>query len=98
MTSISEKNKLQPHFMDRHKQQIKRDRQDLKRRAINSQNKSRMRTLIKNVLSSDTKKAADEYYSSAVSFIDKMASKNIIHKNNAARQKSKITNHLNSLK
>ena len=70
MTSISEKNKLQPHFMDRHKQQIKRDRQDLKRRAINSQNKSRMRTLIKNVLSSDSKKAADEYYSSAVSFID----------------------------
>ena len=63
MTSISEKNKLQPHFMDRHKQQIKRDRQDLKRRAINSQNKSRMRTLIKNVLSSDSKKAADEYYS-----------------------------------
>ena len=84
--------------MDRHKQQIKRDRQDLKRRAINSQNKSRMRTLIKNVLSSDTKKDADEYYSSAVSFIDKMASKNIIHKNNAARQKSKITNQLNSLK
>ena len=84
--------------MDRHKQQIKRDRQDLKRRAINSQNKSRMRTLIKNVLSSDSKKAADEYYSSAVSFIDKMASKNVLHKNNAARQKSKITNHLNSLK
>ena len=50
--------------MDRHKQQIKRDRQDLKRRAINSQNKSRMRTLIKNVLSSDSKTAADEYYSS----------------------------------
>ena len=84
--------------MDRHKQQIKRDRQDLKRRAINSQNKSRMRTLIKNILSSATKKDAEEYYSSAVSFIDKMASKNIIHKNNAARQKSKITNHLNSLK
>ena len=84
--------------MDRHKQQIKRDRQDLKRRAINSQNKSRMRTLIKSVLTADTKKAADEHYSSAVSFIDKMASKNIIHKNNAARQKSKISNDLNSLK
>ena len=84
--------------MDRHKQQIKRDRQDLKKRAINSQNKSKMRTLIKNVLSSDSKKSAEKYYSSAVSFIDKMASKNIIHKNNAARQKSKITNHLNSLK
>ena len=84
--------------MDRHKQQIKRDRQDLKRRAINSQNKSRMRTLIKNVLSSDTKKAADEYYSSAVSFIDKMASKNIIHKNKSANIKSKLAKHVNSLK
>ena len=57
-----------------------------------------MRTLIKSVLTAESKKAADEHYSSAVSFIDKMASKNIIHKNNAARQKSKITNHLNSLK
>jgi len=83
--------------MDRHKQQIKRDRQDLKRRAINSQNKSRMRTLIKSVLTADSKKSADEHYADAVSFIDKMASKNIIHKNNAARQKSKITNYLNSL-
>jgi len=26
-----------------------------------------------------------------------MASKNLIHKNNAARQKSKLTNYLNSL-
>ena len=84
--------------MDRHKQQIKRDRQDLKKRAINSQNKSRMRTLIKSVLTADSKKSASEHYASAVSFIDKMASKNIIHKNNAARQKSKISNHLNSLK
>ncbi len=84
--------------MDRHKQQIKRDRQDLKRREINSQNRSKMRTLIKSVLAADSKKSADEHYSSAVSFIDKMASKNLIHKNNAARQKSKITNHLNTLK
>ena len=84
--------------MDRHKQQIKRDRQDLKKRAINSQNKSKMRTLIKSVLTAKSKKSADEHYASAVSFIDKMASKNIIHKNNAARLKSKISNHLNSLK
>ena len=76
--------------MDRHKQQIKRDRQDLKKRAINSQNKSKMRTLIKSVLTAKSKKSADEHYASAVSFIDKMASKNIIHKNNAARQLSLI--------
>jgi small subunit ribosomal protein S20 len=83
--------------MDRHKQQIKRDRQDLKRRAINAQNKSKMRTLIKNVMIHNDAKKATESYSSAISFIDKMASKNLIHKNNAARQKSKLTNHLNSL-
>ena len=84
--------------MDRHKQQIKRDRQDLKRRAINSQNKSKMRTLIKSVLQSESKSDAEKHYISAVSFIDKMASKNVIHKNNAARQKSKITSYLNTLK
>ena len=83
--------------MDRHKQQIKRDRQDLKRRAINAQNKSKMRTLIKTVMSHDDAKKATAPYASAISFIDKMASKNLIHKNNAARQKSKLTNHLNSL-
>lgn len=83
--------------MDRHKQQIKRDRQDLKRRAINAQNKSKMRTLIKSVMSHDDAKKATESYASAISFIDKMASKNLIHKNNAARQKSKLTNYLNSL-
>ena len=48
--------------MDRHKQQIKRDRQDLKRRAINAQNKSKMRTLIKNVMSHDDAKKATEPY------------------------------------
>ena len=84
--------------MDRHKQQIKRDRQDLKRRAINSQNKSKMRTLIKSVLQSESKSDAEKHYTSSVSFIDKMASKNVIHKNNAARQKSKITSYLNTLK
>jgi len=83
--------------MDRHKQQIKRDRQDLKRRAINAQNKSKMRTLIKNVMSHDDAKKATDSYASAISFIDRMASKNLIHKSNAARQKSKLTNYLNSL-
>ena len=83
--------------MDRHKQQIKRDRQDLKRRAINAQNKSKMRTLIKTVMSHDDAKKATAPYASVISFIDKMASKNLIHKNNAARQKSRLTSYLNSL-
>ncbi|GIT10066.1 MAG: hypothetical protein CM1200mP31_2350 [Candidatus Neomarinimicrobiota bacterium] len=61
--------------MDRHKQQIKRDRQDLKRREINSQNKSRMRTLIKSVLSEKNANKAKNLYGSAVSFLEKWLAK-----------------------
>ena len=84
--------------MDRHPQQIKRERQDIKRRARNVSNLSRLRTQIKNVLQSDDKNKAQEDYAKAVSYIDKAAGKGLIHKNTAARRKSQITKHLNSLK
>ena len=48
-------------------------------------------------MSLDNSKNATEPYATAISFIDKMASKNLIHKNNAARQKSRLTNYFNSL-
>ena len=70
---------------------------NLKRRAVNAQNISKMRPLIQYVIGQDDAKKATEPYASAISFIDKMASKNLIHKNNAARQKSRLTNYLNSL-
>jgi len=84
--------------MDRHPQQIKRERQDIKRRARNVSNLSRLRTQIKNVLQSDDKNKAQEEYAKAVSYIDKASGKGLIHKNTAARRKSQITKHLNSLK
>ena len=84
--------------MDRHPQQIKRARQDIKRRARNVSNLSRLRTQIKNVLQSEDKNKAQEEYTKAVSYIDKAAGKGLIHKNTAARRKSQITKHLNSLK
>ena len=84
--------------MDRHPQQIKRERQDIKRRARNVSNLSRLRTQIKNVLQSDDKNKAQVEYTKAVSYIDKAAGKGLIHKNTAARRKSQITKHLNSLK
>ena len=56
-----------------------------------------IRDRIKSVLSEKDPEKAKNLYGDAVSFIDKMASKKLIHQNNAARQKSKITNHLNSL-
>jgi len=83
--------------MDRHPQQIKRERQDIKRRARNVANMSRLRTQIKKVLSTTTKAAAENAYFDAVSFIDKAVNKNLIHKNTGARRKAQITRHLNSL-
>ncbi len=84
--------------MDRHPQQIKRERQDIKKRARNVSNMSRLRTQIKTVLELTDKEKAKEEYTKAVSFIDKAAGKGLIHKNTAARRKSQITRHLNSLK
>ena len=83
--------------MDRHPQQIKRERQDRKRRERNISNLSRLRTVIKKVLQSTTKKDAEKVYGNAVSVIDKASLKGLIHKNTAARRKSRITRHLNSL-
>ena len=81
--------------MDRHPQQIKRERQDKARNEINSQNRSKMRTLIKKVLATKDAKKADAAYKETVSFIDKMASKNLIHKNTAARNKSRLMKKFN---
>ena len=83
--------------MDRHPQQIKRERQDKKRRVRNLNSLSRLRTSIKKVLSSTTKKEAELVYKDAVKIIDKAVSKNLIHKNTGARRKSQITRFLNSL-
>jgi len=72
-------------------------RQNAKRRARNRNRKEKMRSLIKNVLSTTEKEQAEKELKSAVSYIDKMTSKGIIHQNNAARKKAKLTNHVNNL-
>ena len=83
--------------MDRHPQQIKRERQDKKRRARNVDGLSRLRTNVKKVLSATTKSDAELVYGNAVRVIDKAVNKNLIHKNTGARRKAQNTRHLNSL-
>ena len=83
--------------MDRHPQQIKRERQDKKRRARNVESLSKLRTNIKKVLSATSKTDAELVYRDAVRIIDKAVSKNLIHKNTGSRRKAQITRHLNSL-
>ncbi len=84
--------------MDRHPQQIKRERQDIIRRNRNIRNMSKLRTLINNVLQTNDPVEADSVYKNTVSFIDKMVSKRLIHKNTAARRKTQITRHVNSIR
>ena len=83
--------------MDRHPQQLKRERQDKKRRARNIENLSRLRTHIKKVLATTAKADADSIYRDTVRIIDKAVSKNLIHRNTGARRKAQITRHINSL-
>ena len=84
--------------MDRHPQQIKRERQDITRRNRNIRNMSKLRTLINNVLQTNDPVEADSVYKNTVSFIDKMVSKRLIHKNTAARRKTQIARHINSIR
>ena len=84
--------------MDRHPQQIKRERQDITRRNRNIRSMSKLRTLINNLLQINDPVEADLVYKNTVSFIDKMVSKRLIHKNTAARRKTQITRHVNSIR
>jgi small subunit ribosomal protein S20 len=71
----------------------KRARQDLKRRAHNRSLRSRLRTAIKSVrvaIASGDSEAAKAAYQAAQSVIDSIAGKGIIHKNAAARYKSRL--------
>jgi small subunit ribosomal protein S20 len=71
----------------------KRARQAVKRRQRNMSELSRMRTYIKNVVKAITKgdkAAAAESYQRAVPIIDATVTKGLIHKNKAARHKSRL--------
>jgi small subunit ribosomal protein S20 len=83
--------------MPQHKSAIKRLRQDEKRKKRNKNRRSKMRTLVKKVLSSTEKEAAEKTLKEATSYIDKLTVKGIIHSNNAARKKARLTRHVNNL-
>ena len=72
----------------------KRARQTEKRREHNSSLRSLVRTVIKRVyaaVQSGDPTAARTAYDDAVPVIDRMADKGIIHKNKAARHKSRLS-------
>jgi len=72
----------------------KRARQNDKQRMHNASLRSTLRTAIKKVIKSiegGDKAAAQSVYQASVAVIDSIADKNIIHKNKAARHKSRLS-------
>ncbi len=71
----------------------KRARQAETHRQRNAGQRSMMRTYMKNVvkaIAAGDKTAAEAAYKSAVPALDQMAGKGLIHKNKAARHKSRL--------
>ena len=76
--------------------ELKRVRQSRRDNLRNRHFKSMMKTSIKKVMEAD-KKDAPELLNQAISTIDHVHSKGIIHRNRASRQKSKLNKYVNSL-
>ena len=78
----------------------KRARQAEKSRIRNTGQRSKLRTYIKKVIvaiESGNKEDAQTAYNTAVSVIDSAASKGLIHKNNAARNKSRLNKRVHTM-
>ena len=78
----------------------KRARQAESRRQHHAGLRSMVRTYIKKVISAiqaGNKEEAQTAYNSAVPIIDRMADKGILHKNKAARHKSRLNTQIKAL-
>lgn len=81
-------------------QAAKRARQAEKRRQHNASRRSTMRTEVKkviNAIAAGDKSAAQEAFKSAVPLLDSAATKGLIHKNKAARHKSRLNAQIKAL-
>ena len=82
------------------KQAKKRAQQAEERRQRNASLRSKMRTFIKKVrhaIAAGDKPAARDAYQQAQPVIDSMVNKGIIHKNTAARYKSRLSQQIKAL-
>ena len=78
----------------------KRDRQNAARRLRNRSAKSTMRTAVKKfdaAVAASDKAAAAEAMAESFKLLDSIAGKGIIHKNTAARKKSRIAHAYNKM-
>lgn len=86
--------------MPNHKSAEKRDRQNARKNAVNTANRTRLRSQVKKLRVAIEQGSQDQAVSllpQTVSEIDKAVQKGVLHRNAAARQKSRLTKRLNKL-
>jgi small subunit ribosomal protein S20 len=84
--------------MANHKSAEKRIRSNDTKRVINRYQAKTTRNLLKELRSNTDKSKVAELVPQVSAMLDRLAKKNVIHKNKAANLKSSIQMHLNSLK
>ena len=98
--SISFKFKQLEIILANSAQARKRARQAVKHHDLNASKRTHMRTYLKRTIAaieSKNKEEATQAYKIAAPILDKMANKGIIHKNKAARQKSRLNARIRAL-
>jgi len=83
--------------MQRHTSAKKEARKSKKANAINSEMRSRIKTVVRHVLEAKDKKTGLEALRRAFSVLDKSVKTNLIHANNAANKKARISSFVNRL-
>ena len=83
--------------MPQHKSAAKRARQTESRRARNRVHRSKMRTMMKKLRSTEDSAEARTMLNDLKAMLDRLSAKGIIHQNKAANYKSQLDKHVNSL-
>ncbi len=83
--------------MANHKSAAKRIRSNAAKAVRNRYQHKTTRTYIKRLRQSTEKGEAEELLKQVTSMLDKLAKRNIIHKNKAANLKSSLTKHVSAL-
>lgn len=83
--------------MANHKSSIKRIRSNNAKRLVNRYQAKSTRTVLRKLRNETDKAVAEKSLTKVVSMLDKLAKKNVIHKNKASNLKSKLTKHVAKL-
>ncbi len=83
--------------MANHKSALKRIRQAEKRRVHNKYYAKTARNAVKKLRNTSEKETANEMFPKVAAMLDKLAKRNVIHKNKASNLKSKLAKHINKL-